>query len=139
MSQTCGCLQVFVGSTCYLFDMLQITEPFLQQLKSILEDLNVTKVMHDCRQDSAALFYQFGIKLHNVLDTQVLMLVCVVHALLSGCSIVSAILQLYFLAFKAIPDSKCKIRYISEQQTLCCATCILLCASDGQNVMPDTL
>lgn len=57
--------------------MLQIDQDTLEQLKAILEDENVTKVIHDCRQDSAALFYQFNIKLQNVLDTQVLMLVCI--------------------------------------------------------------
>lgn len=51
--------------------MLQSDETVLKVLKDILEDKSVTKVMHDCRQDSAALFYQFGIKLKNVLDTQV--------------------------------------------------------------------
>lgn len=29
------------------------------------------QVMHDCRNDSAALFFQFGVKLQNVFDTQV--------------------------------------------------------------------
>jgi len=29
------------------------------------------KVIHDCRQDSAALFYQLQIRLANVFDTQV--------------------------------------------------------------------
>ena len=76
------CLQVFASHTCYLFDMLQINEDVLDYLKAILEDENVTKVIHDCRQDSAALFYQFGIKLHNIFDTQVcgLALVCIAEA-----------------------------------------------------------
>lgn len=65
------CLQVFDGHTCYLFDMLQPNEDVLRYLKAILEVRSVSKVMHDCRQDSAALYYQFGIKLRNVMDTQV--------------------------------------------------------------------
>ena len=51
--------------------MLQIKEGVLGYLKAILEDNNVAKVFHDCRQDSAALYYQFGIKAQPVLDTQV--------------------------------------------------------------------
>lgn len=74
---------MFVNNTCYQFDMLQVDGAFLPQLKSILEDVNVTKVMHDCRQDSAALFYQFGIKLQNVLDTQVSGLVCIIDVQLT--------------------------------------------------------
>ena len=58
--------------------MLQVDEYVLKVLKDILEDESVTKVIHDCRQDSAALFYQFGIKLNNVLDTQVCQLSCIV-------------------------------------------------------------
>ena len=64
-------LQVFVNNTCHLFDMLEADEGIIKMLKDIMEDENVTKVMHDCRQDSAALFYQFGIKLRDVVDTQV--------------------------------------------------------------------
>ena len=79
-----GCLQVFAKSTCYLFDMLQISQAVLQQLKAILEDVVVTKVIHDCRQDSAALYYQFGIKLQNVFDTQVRGLVCIINIHDSG-------------------------------------------------------
>lgn len=41
-------------------------------LKALLEDSKVTKVMHDCRLDSDVLYHSFGIKLNNVLDTQVL-------------------------------------------------------------------
>ena len=65
------CLQVCDNHTCYLFDMLQPDKDVLRYLKAILEGGSVTKVIHDCRQDSAALYYQFGIKLQNVLDTQV--------------------------------------------------------------------
>ena len=64
-------MQVFVRTTCYLFDMLQIKDEILQELRGMLEDINIKKVFHDCRQDSAALFYQYGIKLRNVWDTQV--------------------------------------------------------------------
>lgn len=41
-------------------------------LKELMENDQITKVMHDCRHDSDALYNQFGVKLENVLDTQVL-------------------------------------------------------------------
>ena len=36
-----------------------------------MEDSTVVKVMHDCRNDSAALMYQKGIEIRNIFDTQV--------------------------------------------------------------------
>ncbi|CAG0924315.1 unnamed protein product [Notodromas monacha] len=44
-----------------------VTEGGLQQF---LEDESIIKVMHDCRNDSAAFSSQFGIRLRNVFDTQ---------------------------------------------------------------------
>lgn len=44
-------------------------------LKKLLEDKSVTKIMHDCRHDSDALYHQFGIKLGPVIDTQVVFFV----------------------------------------------------------------
>ena len=73
---------MFDNHTCYLFDMLHINKDVLGYLKAILQDKNVTKVFHDCRQDSAALYYQFGIKIQAVLDTQV----CLWPALLKQCT-----------------------------------------------------
>ena len=64
-------LQVLAGSTCYMFDMLHQDVDILRELKSLLQNPSVVKVMHDCRQDSEALFYQKQIKLENVFDTQV--------------------------------------------------------------------
>ena len=59
-------------SFCYVFDLVgpQRTA-LLQQLRPVLEDPFILKVFHDCRQDSAALKYQAGIRLQHVLDTQV--------------------------------------------------------------------
>src|SRR5205823_5842842 len=44
---------------------------FVACLRAVLENENCVKVLHDCRQDSAALFHQLGITLKNVVDTQV--------------------------------------------------------------------
>jgi len=41
-------------------------------MRSFLEATAVQKVMHDCRRAAESLFYQLGIRLANVLDTQVL-------------------------------------------------------------------
>lgn len=43
----------------------------MQQLQAILQDAAVVKVMHNCRQDSAALWYQKSIRICNIYDTQV--------------------------------------------------------------------
>lgn len=59
------------GKECYIFDILQTNSGIMQQLQAILEDDTVIKVMHDCRQDSAALWYQKGIRIRNIFDTQV--------------------------------------------------------------------
>ncbi len=65
-------MQVLAGAQCYIFDMLQQDSVIIGELRNVLQDSSVVKVMHDCRQDSAALFYQAKIKLNNVFDTQVL-------------------------------------------------------------------
>ncbi|XP_075526876.1 egl_like_exo domain-containing protein isoform X2 [Dermacentor variabilis] len=55
----------------FLFDVQSTPQLFAEgHLRDILEAEHITKVMHDCRNDSAALFFQFGIKLQNVFDTQ---------------------------------------------------------------------
>lgn len=59
------------GIECYIFDILKMNSEVLQQLQAILEDDTVIKVMHDCRQGSAALWYQKGVKICNIFDTQV--------------------------------------------------------------------
>ena len=52
------CLQVFTGGVCYMFDTLGLSLDIWSELRSILEDQNITKSMHGCRQDSAALLNQ---------------------------------------------------------------------------------
>ena len=66
-------VQVFAPpSCCYVFDLVGTQRAaLLRQLQPVLEDPSILKVFHDCRQDSAALKYQAGIRLQHVLDTQV--------------------------------------------------------------------
>ena len=48
-----------------------IKAALINGLKQILEDDSVVKIMHDCREPAAAIYYQLQIKLCNVFDTQV--------------------------------------------------------------------
>ena len=63
---------MYVQDSCYLFDVLvQTDDSVWRELKRLLEDEDLIKVMHDCRKASAALFNDLGIRLNNVFDTQV--------------------------------------------------------------------
>lgn len=42
----------------------------VEALAPLLESRDVVKVMHDCREDSAALHHQHGVRLQSVFDTQ---------------------------------------------------------------------
>jgi exonuclease 3'-5' domain-containing protein 1 len=68
-------VKVTNGVHVFLFDMIQTNKELLREqkivLKEIMEDVNVTKIIHDCRQDSDALFHQFGITLRSVFDTSI--------------------------------------------------------------------
>jgi len=74
-------LQLFVPAVCgydsriYLGEVPQEPEAaaaLMRQLRHLLEDVDVIKVMPDSRQDSVVLQRQFGIILRGVLDTQLL-------------------------------------------------------------------
>ncbi|XP_014676793.1 PREDICTED: uncharacterized protein LOC106816686 [Priapulus caudatus] len=56
----------------FLFDIQANKDLVMKSsLSSILSSQDTVKIFHDCRCDSAALYYQFGIELKNVFDTQV--------------------------------------------------------------------
>uniref|UniRef100_A0A0K8TLD3 Putative exonuclease n=1 Tax=Tabanus bromius TaxID=304241 RepID=A0A0K8TLD3_TABBR len=63
-----------IGTTrgeAFIFDILTCPELVTDGgLKNLLENENVIKVIHDCRNDSVNLYNQFGILLRNVFDTQ---------------------------------------------------------------------
>jgi len=40
-------------------------------LRYLLESTKIVKVMHDCRRDSEALYFQYGVTLHGVWDSQI--------------------------------------------------------------------
>ena len=81
-------LQVFIesenGPVAYIMDVWALKKQALQAfnicgrrwrsttLQSILEDPNVPKLLWDCRMDSEALFWQFGVSLTSVIDIQLM-------------------------------------------------------------------
>ncbi|KAM5565967.1 hypothetical protein ABKV19_019792 [Rosa sericea] len=64
-------MQLAFPEAIYLVDAIQGGEMLIQACKPALESSHVTKVIHDCKRDSEALYFQFGIKLNNVVDTQI--------------------------------------------------------------------
>ena len=71
LGKTC-LVQVSTRSRCFLFDVHEAsaTDDIVVELRSILENEAIVKVIHDCRQDADALFHHFHIRLVNVHDTQ---------------------------------------------------------------------
>ena len=67
-------LQVRSAQGCCAFDMEQPRRELqIQGFHALMENDNVVKVFHDCRQAATALFYQKSISIRNVLDTQVIL------------------------------------------------------------------
>ena len=59
----------------FLFDMCFLGTPGIQEgLGKILTDPSILKVIHNCRFVADALLHQYGVKIENVFDTQVWML-----------------------------------------------------------------
>lgn len=65
-------VHVFLFDTIHKDAALQAAQ--MQVLKSVLEDPNVEKIVHDCRQDSDVLLRQFGISFRCVFDTSIYIL-----------------------------------------------------------------
>ncbi|KAA8541717.1 hypothetical protein F0562_022869 [Nyssa sinensis] len=64
-------IQLAFPDAVYLIDAIQGGKKLMKACKPALESGCITKVIHDCKRDSEALYFQFGIKLHNVVDTQI--------------------------------------------------------------------
>ncbi|KAJ4958050.1 hypothetical protein NE237_025161 [Protea cynaroides] len=64
-------MQLAFPDAIYLIDATQGGEMLMKACKPALESSYITKVIHDCKRDSEALYFQFGIKLNNVVDTQI--------------------------------------------------------------------
>ncbi|XP_048444549.1 uncharacterized protein LOC103929643 isoform X1 [Pyrus x bretschneideri] len=64
-------MQLAFPDAIYLVDAIQGGVMLINACKPALESSYITKVIHDCKRDSEALYFQFGIKLNNVVDTQI--------------------------------------------------------------------
>ncbi|CAK8569821.1 unnamed protein product [Lathyrus sativus] len=64
-------IQLAFPDAIYLVDAIVGGDVLIQACKPALESDYITKVIHDCKRDSEALYFQFGIKLNNVVDTQI--------------------------------------------------------------------
>ncbi|CAI9784887.1 unnamed protein product [Fraxinus pennsylvanica] len=64
-------MQLAFPDAIYLVDAIEGGEMLVKACKPALESSYITKVIHDCKRDSEALYFQFGIKLHNVVDSQI--------------------------------------------------------------------
>ena len=61
-----------VRGEAFIFDLQQCPQMMLDGgIKMLLEDENIIKIIHDCRNDSYNLYTQYDILLRNVFDTQV--------------------------------------------------------------------
>ena len=50
-----------------MFDMLSISQGVFDELRAVLQAASITKIMHDCRQDSAALSSQHNVTLQDLI------------------------------------------------------------------------
>jgi len=66
-------IQVATPKKVYLFDILKGGERLFYDrgLRYLLESNKIVKVMHDCRKDSEALYFQYNVTLKGVWDSQV--------------------------------------------------------------------
>uniref|UniRef100_A0A8C9GVT8 3'-5' exonuclease domain-containing protein n=1 Tax=Piliocolobus tephrosceles TaxID=591936 RepID=A0A8C9GVT8_9PRIM len=60
-------------SDVYIFDLYKCDNNYLiiKYIKNLLENEEIIKVLHDCREDCSILYNQYNIKLNNVFDCQV--------------------------------------------------------------------
>ena len=65
-------LQLSSDLSSYSFDLKhEVPQAQMQGLRQLLQDNRTVKIMHDCRQAAAVLFYERGVTVQNVFDTQV--------------------------------------------------------------------
>ncbi|KAI0507992.1 hypothetical protein KFK09_014123 [Dendrobium nobile] len=64
-------MQLAFTDAIYLVDTIEGGDALVRACKPALESCYITKVIHDCKRDSEALYFQYDIKLHNVVDTQI--------------------------------------------------------------------
>ncbi|KAI4379810.1 hypothetical protein MLD38_006056 [Melastoma candidum] len=64
-------MQLAFPDAIYLVDVIEGDGILMKACKPALESEHIAKVIHDCKRDSEALYFQYGIKLNNVVDTQI--------------------------------------------------------------------
>ncbi|CAK1541450.1 unnamed protein product [Leptosia nina] len=65
------CQIATMNGEVYILDIMACPNMIIEgKIKDLLESENVTKIIHDCRNDSVNLLNQFDITLKNVFDTQ---------------------------------------------------------------------
>lgn len=64
-------IQIVTKEKIYIFDVQECHMMMENGIKDILENNNIIKVVQACRNDVLNLFYQFGVQLNCVFDTQV--------------------------------------------------------------------
>ena len=69
----CAQIQIATPKKVYLFDVLKGGDRlfFDRGLRYLLESTKIIKVMHDCRKDSEALYFQYDVTLRGVWDSQI--------------------------------------------------------------------
>ncbi len=106
-------MQVYAAPVCFIFDLVGVKpatrETMISGLAQVLENEGIIKVMHDCAKPAAAIYYQLGIKLCNVFDTQV---ITAFSALSKSCTSGKATLQL--LMKHQLNIMLCKLRRLQH-------------------------
>jgi hypothetical protein len=88
-----------------LFDVLKGGDRlfFDRGLRYLLESNKIMKVMHDCRKDSEALYFQYDVTLRGVWDSQIAYTVLSqLKGIISHYIVVSCCVDLLFIALKML-------------------------------------
>jgi len=89
----------------FVFDVLFNPDLLQRPLKQLLETPKVIKIFHDCRNSSACLNNQFGVKLQNVFDIQV------AHSVLDQQSQIKPVYKPRFMSMNALCDKYSSVEY----------------------------
>ncbi len=67
-------IQIATTTDVYLFDIEILKEKAFEEgkLRDLLESNNIDKLFYDARKDSESLYYQYNIKVTNIIDLQIL-------------------------------------------------------------------
>ncbi|CAI5482604.1 unnamed protein product [Closterium sp. Yama58-4] len=63
-------MQLALPGAIYLVDVVEGGAALVRACTPALESAHVIKAIHDCKRDGEALFFQFGVRLQGIFDTQ---------------------------------------------------------------------